>query len=112
MPTMKPGDVVIMGIEGGETIVDGPAIARPKPAHKSVAAREVIERAGATLVLLPPYSPGFNLIEMVFSKLKSIMRKAAGRTIEALWATVGNAIDAFTPTECANFFRAAEYGPD
>ncbi len=74
MPTLKPGNVVIMDIEGGETIVDGPAIARLKPAHKSSAAREAIERAGATLVFLPPYSPAFNLIEMVFSKLKAIMR--------------------------------------
>ncbi len=74
MPTLKPGDVVIMDIEGGETIVDGPAIARLKPAHKSAAAREAIERAGATLVFLPPYSPDFNPIEMAFSKLKAIMR--------------------------------------
>ncbi len=97
VPTLKPGDVVIMD---------------NLPAHKSAAAREAIERAGATLLFLPPYSPDFNPIEMAFSKLKAIMRKAAERTIEALWATVGNAIDAFTPTECVNYFKAAGYEPD
>ena len=97
VPTLKLGDVVIMD---------------NLPAHKSAATREAIERAGATLVFLPPYSPDFNPIEMAFSKLKAIMRKAAERTIEALWATVGNAIDAFTPNECANYFKAAGYEPD
>ncbi len=92
--------------------MDGPAIALLKPTHKSAAPREAIERAGATLVFLPPYSPDFNPIEMAFSKLKSIMRKAAERTIEALWAKVGNAIDAFTPTECANYLKAAGYEQD
>ncbi len=97
VPTLKPGDVVIMD---------------NLPAHKSAAAREAIERAGATLLFLPPYSPDFNPIEMAFSKLKAIMWKAAERTIEALWATVGSAIDAFTPTDCANYFKAAGYEPD
>jgi len=61
-PTLKPGDVVIMD---------------NLPAHKLVAIREAIENAGATLRFLPPYSPDFNPIEMAFSKLKAILKKAA-----------------------------------
>ena len=97
VPTLKPNDVVIMD---------------NRPVHKSAAARDAIERAGAILVFLPPYSPDFNPIEMAFSKLKALMRKATERTIEELWSTVSFAIDAFTPTECANHFKAAGYEPD
>ena len=96
-PTLKPGDVVIMD---------------NLPAHKPVAIREAIERAGARLEFLPPYSPDFNPIENAFAKLKALMRKAAKRTIEELWDTVGSLIDAFTPTECANYFKAAGYEPE
>ena len=96
-PTLEPGDVVIMD---------------NLPAHKPVVVREAIERAGARLEFLPPYSPDFNPIENAFSKLKALMRKAAKRTIEELWDTVGSLINAFTPTECANYFKAAGYEPE
>ena len=56
-----------------------------------------------------PYSPNFNPIENAFAKLKALLRKAAERTLEGLWATIGRLIDAFTPTECANYFTAAGY---
>ena len=97
VPTLEPGDVVVMD---------------NLPAHKPIAVREAIERAGAELRFLPPYSPDFNPIEMAFAKLKAIMRKAAERTVEALWQTVGTAIDAFVPNECANYFKAAGYEPN
>lgn len=97
VPTLKPGDVVIMD---------------NLPAHKLLTVREAIERAGARLEFLPPYSPDFNPIENAFSKLKALMRKAAKRTITELWDTVGSLIDAFTPGECANYFRAAGYEPE
>ena len=96
-PTLEPGDVVIMD---------------NLPAHKPVVVREAIERAGARLEFLPPYSPDFNPIENAFARLKALMRKAAKRTIEELWDTVGSLIDAFTPTECANYFKAAGYEPE
>ncbi len=64
------------------------------------------------MLFLPPYSPDFNPIEMVFSKLKSLMRSRAERTVTALWDAVGEVLKAFTPAECANFFTAAGYEPD
>ena len=96
-PTLRPGDVVIMD---------------NLPPHKSATARALIEATGARLMLLPPYSPDFNPIENAFSKLKALLRKAAARTKEALWQTIGQRLDAFTPDECANYFRAAGYEPE
>jgi transposase len=58
---------------------------------------------------LPPYSPDFNPIEMAFSKLKALLRKAAERTIPALRDAIGRLIDLITPAECANYFSAACY---
>jgi transposase len=67
--------------------------------------------ACATLLYLPPYSPDFNPIEMAFSKLKALLRKAAERTVDALWDRIAAVLEEFTPQECANFFAAAEYEP-
>ena len=94
VPTLTPGDVVILD---------------NLPAHKGAAAREAIEAAGAQLLFLPPYSPDFNPIENAFSKLKALLRKAAARTVDELWAVIGQSLDAFTPPECANYFAAAGY---
>ena len=69
----------------------------------------MIEAAGASLLYLPPYSPDFNPIENAFSKLKALLRKAAERTVDGLWAAIGRIVDTFTPTECANYFAAAGY---
>ncbi|HUF44944.1 MAG TPA: IS630 family transposase [Aestuariivirgaceae bacterium] len=91
---LKPGDIVIMD---------------NLSSHKGPAIRQAIEAAGASLVFLPPYSPDFNPIENAFAKLKAILRAAAERTVEALWTTIGNLIDRFTPAECANYFTAAGY---
>lgn len=96
-PTLEPGDIVIMD---------------NLPAHKAAGVREAIRRADARLLFLPPYSPDFNPIENAFAKLKALLRARAERTITALWDTVGTLIGAFTPTECANYFRAAGYEPD
>ena len=96
-PTLTPGDVVIMD---------------NLPAHKASGVREAIERTGARLVFLPPYSPDMNPIENAFAKLKALLRAKAARTIDALWTTVGLLVDRFTPAECANYFRAAGYEPD
>jgi transposase len=80
--------------------------------HKGAAIRGAIQAAGAELRFLPPYSPDFNPIEQAFAKLKALMRKAAARTKEALWDTVGDILDAFTPDECTNYFTAAGYEPE
>jgi transposase len=96
-PELKRGDVVILD---------------NLPAHKGSRVREAIEAAGASLLYLPPYSPDFNPIENAFAKLKALLRKAAERTVEGLWAAIGRVIDLFTPQECANYFTAAGYNPD
>jgi transposase len=96
-PTLKPGDIVIMD---------------NLSSHKRAAARQLIEAAGAELRFLPPYSPDFNPIEMAFSKLKALLRKAAERTVEGLWDTIGRLVDLITPEESANFFTAAGYEPE
>jgi transposase len=97
VPELAPGDIVVMDNLGS---------------HKGPAVRAAIEMAGARLLFLPPYSPEFNPIEMVFSKLKALLRKAAERTVEGLWSAIGTLIDTITPDECANFFAAAGYEPD
>jgi transposase len=97
VPTLRQGDVVIL---------DNLA------AHKNAAAREAIEAAGAQMLFLPPYSPDFNPIEMGFSKLKAILRKAAARTVADLWDAIRDALPRFTPMECANYFSAAGYEPE
>jgi hypothetical protein len=66
---------------------------------------------GAGLLCLPPYSPALNPIEQVFAKLKALLRTAAARTKGALWQAIGDALDAFTPTECANCLAHAGYVP-
>lgn len=96
VPELKPGDIVVMDNLGS---------------HKGAGVRAAIEAAGASLRYLPPYSPEFNPIENAFSKLKAMLRKAAARTIEGLWATIGGIVGAFTPAECANYFAAAGYDP-
>ena len=82
------------------------------PAHKPAGVPEAIERAGATLSFLPPYSPDMNPIENAFAKLKALLRARAKCSIGALWDAVGDIVELFYPTECANFFRAARYDPD
>jgi transposase len=94
VPELKPGDVVIMD---------------NLPAHKVSGIREAIEAVGASLLYLPPYSPDFNPIEMAFSKLKALLRRAAARTLPELWKAIADAISQFTPIECRNFFQAAGY---
>ena len=93
VPELRPGDVVILD---------------NLSSHKG-RVRALIEAAGASLLYLPPYSPDFNPIENAFAKLKALLRKAAERTIEGLWTTIGRLLDLFTPTECANYFAAAGY---
>lgn len=95
-PSLTPGDIVVM---------DNLA------AHKVPGVREAIEAAGASLLHLPPYSPDFNPIEQLFAKLKALLRKASERSVEALWNRIAHLLDAFTPPECANYFRHAGYAP-
>jgi transposase len=92
VPTLRPGDVVVMD---------------NLPAHKPAGVREAIEKAGATLAFLPPYSPDFNPIENAFAKLKSLLRARAERSISALWDPVGAIWPAagFVDTEIGCFMK-------
>ena len=77
--------------------------------HKVGGVREAIEARGAQIQYLPRYSPDLNPIEMVFSKLKTWMRKIAARDFDQLCTGVGSAIPQFTPSDCRNYFRHANY---
>jgi transposase len=80
--------------------------------HKGEKTRKLIEAAGARLMFLPPYSPDFNPIENAFAKMKALLRKAAERTVEALWDAIGQISKTFGPDECQNYFSAAGYDTD
>ena len=73
--------------------------------------REAIEARGAQLLYLPPYTPDLNPIEQVFAKFKALLRTAATRTVDALWHAIGQALDAFSPAECARYLAHAGYVP-
>ena len=72
--------------------------------------RVVIRAADAHLLFLPPYSPDLNPIEQVLSKPKTLLRKAAERTVEAIWKRIGSLLGNFAPAECSNYFKNAGYG--
>jgi transposase len=93
-PTLRPGDILVMD---------------NLSAHKVAGVRAAVEAAGASVVYLPPYSPDFNPIELVFAKLKRKVRSAAERTVEGLWTLLGQLTDAFSPNECRNYFRHCGY---
>lgn len=92
--TLRPGDTVIMD---------------NLPAHKVAGVREAIEAAGAELIYLPPYSPDLNPIELLFAKLKQLLRSAAERTIENLEQRIGKLLNQFLPTECSRYFSHCGY---
>jgi transposase len=93
-PTLNPGDIVVMD---------------NLPAHKGDQVRDLIRRRGATLRFLPPYSPDLNPIELAFAKLKTLLRAAAETTMAGLWDRIADVLKAFTPQECANYFRHDGY---
>ena len=94
VPVLKPGDIVIMD---------------NLPAHKVAGVRAVIEKAGARLLYLPPYSPDLNPIEMMFAKLKALLRKAKERTVDKLWDRIGALLNEFSSKECANYLAHDGY---
>jgi hypothetical protein len=59
-----------------------------------------------------PFSAGFNPIEKAFAKLKALLRKAAERTVDALWNRNGTLVNLYTPQECANYFSSCGYDAD
>jgi transposase len=94
VPTLRPGDIVILD---------------NLKAHKVAGVQKAIERAQAQLWYLPPYSPDFNPIELVFAKIKWLLRTAAERTVNTLWSRCGQLLDHFDEGECRNYFRHCGY---
>ncbi len=94
VPTLKPDDIVIMD---------------NLPVHKVFGVQAVLQAAGATLRFIPPYSPDLDPIEMVFSKLKALLRKAAERAVTGLWDRIGDLLGAFTSEECQNYLSHQGY---
>ena len=94
VPTLRPGDVVVL---------DNLAV------HKHPDVRIAIEPAGASLRFLPPYSPDFNPIELAFAKLKAFLRAARPRNFEQVCELIATALGLFTPAECANYARHCGY---
>jgi transposase len=93
-PTLRAGDIVILD---------------NLSSHKVEGVQQAIAAVGATVLYLPPYSPDLNPIEKLFSKLKTLLRKAATRTTEELWKEIGKLLDTITADECANYFASSGY---
>jgi transposase len=96
-PTLSPGDLVVMD---------------NLTSHKVAGVAAAIQRVGAEVCYLPPYSPDLNPIELVFAKFKWLIRSAAERTVAGLWKRCGELLDQFTETECRNYFRHCGYRYD
>jgi transposase len=94
VPTLKPGDIVIIGNLGS---------------HKGNAIRQAIRAAGAKLFFLPKYSPDLNPIEKFLAKLKHWLPKAARRTVDAVYNAVAEILPLTSPAECSNYFAQAGY---
>ena len=94
IPEMAPGSIVV---------------ADNLPAHKVAGIRQCLEDAGMGQLYLPPYSPDFNPIELVFSKLKALLRRAAARSFDAIFDALTIILEKFRPTECANYLKHAGY---
>ena len=92
LPTLQKGDIVVMD---------------NLSSHKVAGVEKAIESVEATVLYLPPYSPDFNPIEYVFSKLKTMQRKLKLRTMEELWKKLGQLCDIVAPEECKNYFQNA-----
>ena len=93
-PTLKPNDIVVLDNLGS---------------HKGKAVRQAIKAVGSRLLFLPKYSPDLNPIEQVFAKLKSLLGKAQASTFDGLADAIAQALQQFTSTECANYFKNSGY---
>ena len=94
VPTLRPGDIVVMD---------------NLTAHKMPAVIQALEATGAQVLFLPPYSPDFNPIEKMWSKIKAYLRKVKARTKEALWQAIGDALRTVTLSEARGWFESCGY---
>lgn len=93
-PILRPGDVVILDNLGS---------------HKSKTAQEIVKSKGAEYVFLPAYSPDFNPIEKMWSKIKQILRGLKARTHEELYAAVAKALSMITHDDAQGWFESCGY---
>lgn len=94
VPTLKPGQVVVLD---------------NLPAHKSAVAQQLIEQAGCKLFRLPPYSPDYNPIEMAISKVKTMLRSLARRSVDGLFDGIGVALASVTTSDALHFIKHCGY---
>lgn len=94
VPTLRRGDIVVMD---------------NLSSHKGERIRQLIEGVGAELRFLPPYSPDLNPIELVFSKIKQLLRTLACRTKDTLWGAMQSVLDRITVSDAINCYRHAGY---
>jgi transposase len=94
VPTLRPGDTVVL---------DNLA------AHGSKQAHDLIELAGASVRFLPSYSPDYNPIEKMWSKIKEYLRSTKARTQEGLNSAIGSALKTVTPKDACGWFQSCGY---
>lgn len=94
VPTLRPADIVVMDNLG---------------AHKNEQTVKLIEQAGATVLFLPAYSPDLNPIEMMWSKIKALLRAAEARSADELLHAIGQALQRVTAQDAAHWFAACGY---
>lgn len=94
VPTLRAGDIVVMG---------------NLSSHKAVEVEQMIEAAGAALWYLPPYSPDLNPIEKMWSKDKELLRASNARCTEELYVAVGAALKRVTARDASGSFNACGY---
>jgi transposase len=92
VPALRPGDVVVFD---------------NLSAHGSVAVVEAIERAGASVLPLPPYSPDYTPIEQMYSKVKGFLKRVAARVKGDLYDAIGEALEEVTPEDIIGWFKEA-----
>ena len=96
VPTLKPGDIVIIDNLGS---------------HKGKAVRHAIRAAGAKLFFLPKYSPDLNPIEKFFAKLKHWLRKAARRTVDAVYNAIAEILPLTSASRMLKLLRSGRICP-
>lgn len=94
LPTLKPGDIVIMD---------------NLSAHHGPEVAQLIGQAGASVLYLPPYSPDMNPIEKLWSKIKAYLRKCRSLTFDSLEKALQEAFSKVIPSDCKNWFACAGY---
>ena len=93
-PTLKAGEVVVLDNLGS---------------HRASRIEEIAKQCGARVIWLPPYSPDFSPIELMWSKVKAYLRRVKARTQDELEKTIAAALKTITPSDCVNWFRHCGY---